>query len=98
LPAFEAEEDAGDLAGGQIDGRHDHAVEEKSEEHRAEAANEACGRARVADLVELEVCEHAGTPPESRVEKHGRHAGEHEGPPHPVAGDTSRAHDVGPGV
>ena len=30
LPALEAEEDAGDLAGREIDSRHDQAVEEQS--------------------------------------------------------------------
>ena len=40
LPALQAEQDAGDLAGGQVDRRHDHAVEEEPEVDRAEAAHD----------------------------------------------------------
>ena len=41
LPPRQPEEDAGDLAGGQVHGRHDHAVEEEPEIHRTEAAHDA---------------------------------------------------------
>jgi hypothetical protein len=41
LPAFKAEEDAGDLAGREIDSRHDQAVEEQSEIDRAEDSHRA---------------------------------------------------------
>ena len=40
LPALEPEEDAGDLARGEVDRRHDHAVEEQPEVDRAEAAHD----------------------------------------------------------
>ena len=95
LPALEAEEDAGDLAGGQVDRRHDHAVEEKPQIHRAESAHDARRVARIADLVELEVGEHARPAPQPGVEEDRRHAREHERPPHPVAGDAVAPDDVG---
>ena len=95
LPPLEAEEDSRDLAGGQVDRRHDHAVEQQAEVDGAEAADDARRRPRVADLVELEVSEHAGAPPQPGVEKHGRDAGEHERPPDPVAGDAVAPDDVG---
>ena len=61
----------------------------------AEAADDAGGLAGVAQLVELEIGEHAGAPPQARVEEDRGHAGEHEGPPLPVAGDALRADEVG---
>ena len=74
-----------DLAGRQVDGGHDHAVEEQAQVDRAEAAHGAGRLARVAQLVELEVGQHAGAPPQARVEEDRRDAGERERPPLPVA-------------
>ena len=59
LPTVEAEQDRGDLDGGQIDGGHDHAVEEEAEIDGAEAAHGAGGFSGVAHLVKLEVGEDA---------------------------------------
>ena len=79
----QAEEDVGDLARGEVHGRHDHAVEEEPEVDRAEAAHDAGRFAGVADLVKLEVGHDARAAPEPRVEEDRRHAGEHERPPAP---------------
>ena len=95
LPALEAEEDAGDLARGQVDRRHDHAVEQQAEIDGAEPAHDAGRVPRVADLVELEVREDAGSPPQLGVEEHRRHTGEDKRPPDPVAGDAVAPDDVG---
>ena len=95
LPVVEAEEHVRDLDRGEVDRGHDHAVEEEAEIDRPEAAHEARGLARVAQLVELEVGEDARAPPEPREEEDRRDAREHEGPPLPVPGDALAAHDVG---
>ena len=95
LPAGQAEQHAGDLARRQVDGRHDHAVEEQTEVDGAEPAHHAGGGAGVADLVELEIGHHPGAAPQPGVEEHRRHAGQGERPPHPVAGDALAADDVG---
>ena len=95
LPAIEAEQDAGDLARRQVHRRHDQAVEEQAEVDGAEAAQRRRGAAGVAQLVELEVGQDAGPPPQPGVEEDRRHAGQHERPPHPVAGDAVAPHDVG---
>ena len=91
----EPEQNRRDLARGEVHRGHDHAVEEQAEVHRAEPADDAGGLARVADLVELEIGQHARPPPQPRVEEHGRDAGQHERPPHPVAGHAVAPHDVG---
>ena len=91
----QAEQDAGDLAGRQVHGGHDHAVEEQPQVDRAEAAHDARRLARVADLVELQVGHHARAPPQPRVEEHRRDAGQHERPPDPVAGHALAPDDVG---
>ncbi len=95
LPAFEAEEDSRDLAGRQVHGGHDHAVEEQAEVNRPETADDACRLPRVAHLVEFEIRHDAGTPPQTRIEKHRRYPGQDECPPDPVPGDAVAAHDVG---
>ena len=95
LPAVEPEEDGGDLAGGQVDRGHDDAVEEEAEVDRAEAADDAGGLARIAELVELEVGQDLGPAPHPGVEEDRRDAGQGEGPPDPVAGDAVAADDVG---
>ena len=59
LPHRPAEHDVGDLGGGQVHRRHDHAVEEEPEIDGAEPAHPRGGLARVAHLVELEIGEHA---------------------------------------
>ena len=95
LPALEAEEDPRDLAGRQVDGGHDHAVEEEPQVDGAEPAHDARRLSRVADLVELEVGHDPRAPPQPRVEEDRRHPGQHERPPHPVPGDALAPHDVG---
>ena len=95
LPAVEAEENGGDLARGQVDARHDEAVEEEAQVHRAEPAHRSGGVARVAQLVELQVRQHARAPPQPRVEEHRGHARQGEGPPLPVARHALGAHEVG---
>ena len=94
LPSIEAEQNAGNLARRQIHRRHDHAVEEQAEIHRAEAAHDRRGFAGVADLVELEIGQDARPAPQARVEEDRRDAREHERPPHPVARDAVAPDDV----
>src|SRR5690606_34247377 len=91
----QAKQDAGDLAGGEVDGGEDEAVEEQAEVDGAEAADGGGGASRVAQFVELEVGEDAGSAPEACIEEDGGEAGEDEGPPDPVAGDALAADDVG---
>ena len=95
LPALQAEQHSRDLAGREIDRRHDHAVEEEAEIDGPEAAHRARGPARIADLVELEVRHDSGPPPQPGIEEDRRHAGQHERPPHPVPGHAVAADDVG---
>ncbi len=95
LPAAETEQHGGDLAGGEIHRGHDDAVEEQAEVEGAEAAHGAGGLAGVAELVEFQVGEHAGTAPQPRVKEDRGHAGEGEGPPLPIAGNSLGAHEVG---
>ena len=95
FPAAETEQHSGNLAGGQVHGGHDDAVEEQAEVEGAEAAHGAGGLAGVAELVEFQVGEDAGTAPQPRVEEHRRHAGEGKGPPLPIAGYSLGAHEVG---
>ena len=95
LPALQPEQDAGDLDGRQVDGRHDHAVEQQAQINRAEAAQPPRRTPRVSNLVELEIGHDSRAPPEARVEKHRRDARQHERPPHPVARHAVAAHDVG---
>ena len=95
LPALEAEQDPGDLAGRQVHGGHDHAVEQQAEVDGAEAAHQACRPPRVADLVELEIRHHPRAAPEPRVEEHRGDARQHKRPPHPVAGHAIAPDDVG---
>src|ERR1022692_909122 len=91
----ETEQHGGDLHGGEVDGGHDHAVEEETEIDGAEAAHGAGGLSGVAHFVEFQVGEDAGTPPEARVEENRGDAGEGECPPLPVAGDSLGADEVG---
>ncbi len=95
FPARKAEEDGGDFAGGEVDGRHNDAVEEEAEVDGAEAADRAGGLAGIAQLVEFEIGEHAGPAPEAGEEEDRGDAGEGEGPPLPVTGHALRAHEVG---
>ena len=95
LPGRHAEEDVGDLAGSEGHHAHDEAVEEQPEVEGAEAAHDRGGGAGVAVFVELEVGHDARAAPEAGEEKDRRHAGEHEGPPLPVAGDAVFAHLLG---
>src|SRR6185295_9934435 len=95
LPALEPEQDAADLARGEVDRRHDHAVEEQPQVDGAKAADDAGSFARIPDFVELEIGQHAGAPPQPRIEKDRRDPGEDERPPDPVARHTVSANDVG---
>ena len=78
-----------DLGGGEVHRRHDDAVEEQAEVDGAEAAQDPGRLPGIADLVELEVREHARAAPEPGVEEHRHHPGEQEAPPEPVLGDAA---------
>ena len=95
LPALEAEQDPGNLAGRQVHRGHDHAVEQQARGNRAEPAHQSCRPPGVADLVELEIRHHPRPPPEPRVEEHRGDARQHKRPPHPVAGHAVAPDDVG---
>jgi len=89
------QDDRGDLRQGHgYRGQHQH-VEESPEVHGAEAAQEGRRPAAVTQLVELQVGEDAGTPPQPGVDEHGEHARQEERPPGPVAGDAVLADHVG---
>jgi hypothetical protein len=90
-----AEQDAGDLGGGEVHRGHDHAVEEQAEINGSETADEPGWFARIPELVEFEVGDHAGPAPESGVEEDRHHPREQEGPPDPVIGDAAFADEVG---
>ena len=64
-----AEQHARDLHGGEVDAGDDEAVEEQAEVDRAKAADERGGLPRVAQLVELEVGEHAAAAPQGARRK-----------------------------
>ena len=95
FPAGQAEENIGNLAGGEADGGHDEAVEEEPEVYGAEAADDRGGLAGVTDFVELEIGHDARTAPEAGVEENGRHTGQGKSPPTPIAGDALLADDIG---
>ena len=95
LPALQTEEHGGDLDGGEVHRGHDDAVEQEAQVEGAKAAHDTGRGVRVADLVELQIRHHPRTSPELCVEEHGRHPGQHERPPDPVAGDARAADDVG---
>ena len=92
LPRRHREEDIRDLARRERDRAHDEAVEKQSEVDGAEPTHHRGRLPGIAQLVELEIRHHAGTPPQPREEEDGGHAREHEGPPLPVACDAVLAH------
>ncbi len=95
LPPGQSEQDGGDLAGGQVDRGHDHAVEEEAQVDRPEAADEGRRLPRVADLVEFEVRHDLRASPHPGVKEDRRDARQGEGPPDPVPGDAVAPDDVG---
>ncbi len=95
LPHRPAKQHVGNLRGGEIHRGHDHDVEEQPEIDGAKRAHGGGGRARIANLVELEIGEHARAAPHPRVEEHRAHAGEQERPPHPVVGHAVLANEIG---
>src|SRR5881296_1841581 len=78
--AIPAEHHAGDFGRREIDGRHDHDVEEHAEVDRAKSAQERGGLAGVAQLVERDIGERRRSPPQLGVEEHGANAGDGKGP------------------
>jgi hypothetical protein len=94
LPALQPEKNSRYLTRRQIDGGHDHAIEQKSQIHGAKAPDNAGCLTRVADFVKFKVRHYSGAPPEPGVEKNGRDAGKNKRPPNPVAGDALSTHNI----
>ena len=70
-------------------------VEEQAQVDRAHAADGGRGLAAVAQLVELEIGEHAAAAPEPGVEEDRGHARDQERPPGPVSSDSINTHKIG---
>ena len=94
-PHRPAQHDVGDLGGGEVDRRHDDAVEQEAQVDRPEAAEHRRRLPRVADLVELEVGQHPRAAPELGVEEDGGHSRQQERPPEPVLGHPALPDHVG---
>ena len=95
-PAQAAErgvDDHADLDRAERHERHHDEVEQDAEVESAETAQERGRLPRIAQLVELDVRRHAGTPPQLRVHEHGEHPREEERPPLPVAADAALVAD-----
>ena len=89
--------DLEDLGHREVDPADDHAVDGQPQVEGAEPAQEARGRAVVADLHEGDVGEDARPPPQAGEEQHAEHAAEGAAPPDPVAGDAVAGDDAGDG-